>query len=211
MKYIDVLKRCDIFKNVSEENILEIIKAADVKIKKFSPKQIVCKKNVICRDICIVLDGSAWGGEAVFERGDFFAVEEAAAEGSLMYDLYSAEESEVLFINFKKLLKCSCMGYPFFYRILDNIFGIISERNMLYSQRLSVLSQNTLRNKLLEFLRLQKQIHGDSSFSLNMTRSELGEYLCVDRCSLSRELTKLRNEGVMDINKQQIILKHRQI
>ncbi len=211
MKYTDVLKRCDIFKNVSEENILEVIRAADIKIKKFDAKQIVYKKNIICRDVCIVLVGSVSGEEKRFEAGDFFGIEEAASEGVLRNDIYSVGSSEVLFMNFKKLLKCSGMGYPFFYRIMDNICGIISGKNMFYSQRLCVLSQNTLRNKLLEFLRLQKQIHGDSSFSLNMTRSELADYLCVDRCSLSRELTKLRNEGVMEINKQRIILKHKQI
>lgn len=211
MEYLDVLKRCQIFRNVSQENISEIIKASEGKIKYFTDKQLVSRRGTALRDIGIVLNGKISGTRGTITKGGFFGIEEAAAEIAAEGDIYSEGEAEVLFINFKKLIKCSSMGYSFFYRVMENMVGIISKDNVIHKQRLGILSKSTLRNKLLEYFRLQRQIHGDSSFSLNMSRSELADYLCVDRCSLSRELTKLQKDGFVEIDKQRILLKHKRI
>ena len=110
MKYIEVLKRCDIFRNVSEENIFEILKVSDGKIKKFKDKQIICRKNTPCKELGIVLYGQIYAEGIYLQQGRSFCIEEAASESTLGGDINSAGSSEILFINFKKLIKCSGMG-----------------------------------------------------------------------------------------------------
>ena len=104
-------------------------------------------------------------------------------------------------------MKCSGLDMPFFYRITENITANLSSENLYLRDRLRILSKTTLKLKLMEFFRFQSILHGDNILSLSMSRLEIANYLCVDRCSLSRELTKLKKEGYIDIERQRIIIK----
>lgn len=206
MEYIEVLKRCKLFKNVGEENIVEILDSVGVKQKSFGKGQIIVKRGAVIKNIGILLNGSiAVEGCTKYFKGDVFGIEAVLRKTGGSSEVKAMEDCEILLLNLKKLLKISANGYSFYYRIIENMLEELSEKNTKNEERLRIISNYKLRNKLIEFFKVQKHIHGNGCFGLNMSRTELAEYLCVDRCSLSRELTKLQKEGIIKADKQKII------
>lgn len=212
MEYIEILKRSDLFRNVDGDVIKDILENTGSRVKSYDKESVVIKKDSGFKEIGIVLSGRICiKGVGCYESGDVFGVKLAASHTVNPFEIYATEESEVLFISYSRLIKCAGGNFPGFYRIVENITGLISRENLNLNERIAVLSQNGLRKKLLEFFRIQRVIHGDDVLSLNMSRLEIADYLCVDRCSLSRELTKLKKEGLIEIDKQKITLKHKPI
>ena len=64
-----------------------------------------------------------------------------------------------------------------------------------------MISKRTIREKLLAYLSSQAQSHNSRYFEIPLGRTELAEYLCVDRSALTRELVKMRDDGLIDYDK----------
>ena len=63
------------------------------------------------------------------------------------------------------------------------------------------------REKILEYLSNQKKaLSLDSNFEINLNRNEMADYLALDRSNLSRELGKLKKEGIIDFKKNKFKL-----
>ena len=72
---------------------------------------------------------------------------------------------------------------------------------------MQILSKRTTREKILEYLSNQKKaLSLDSNFEINLNRNEMADYLALDRSNLSRELGKLKKEGIIDFEKNKFKL-----
>ena len=61
--------------------------------------------------------------------------------------------------------------------------------------------RESIREKLLAYLSIQTQMQGTRYFEIPLGRVELAEYLCVDRSALTRELVKMKEDGLIDYHK----------
>jgi CRP-like cAMP-binding protein len=82
----------------------------------------------------------------------------------------------------------------------------LAEKTIMFHQRIDITSKRTTRDKLLAYLSFQSKKAGSKSFKIPFDRQELADYLEVDRSGLSAEISKLRNEGVLESNKNQFKL-----
>ena len=64
-----------------------------------------------------------------------------------------------------------------------------------------MINQKTLREKIMVYLRQQAKEQGSSSFTITLGRMELADYLCADRSALTRELSSMKREGLIDYQK----------
>ena len=84
---------------------------------------------------------------------------------------------------------------------------MISAKNRRLMERIEVSSQGSVREKILAYLSMEAQRQGRSSFRLPLRRTEMAEYLCINRSAMSRELTALRDEGVIDFDRDYFTLR----
>ena len=63
-------------------------------------------------------------------------------------------------------------------------------------RKVEVVSKRTIREKLLAYLSIQTQTQNSRYFEIPLGRVELAEYLCVDRSALTRELVKMKEDGL---------------
>lgn len=61
----------------------------------------------------------------------------------------------------------------------------------------NLLTAKTVRQRLLHYLTYQQEQKRQTSFSIDMSLTELAEYLGVDRSSLMREIRTLKAKGVL--------------
>jgi len=74
------------------------------------------------------------------------------------------------------------------------------------NRRITMLTQKTLRENIMDYLRQQSVIQGSSKIVLPFSKKEFADYLGVQRPSLFRELKKLKDEGILEIDKRTISL-----
>ena len=91
--------------------------------------------------------------------------------------------------------------------LLNNYLRLLSDKTYEVNNKNKLLSQDSLRDKILYFLYEQKKIQKSNIITLHQSKEELAEALYVRRPSLSRELSKMRDEGLIDYDRHTITIK----
>jgi CRP-like cAMP-binding protein len=90
---------------------------------------------------------------------------------------------------------------------MKNMFKILSRENMELLEKIENISQKSIRDKLLTYLSNESMKHKSSVFEINFNRQELADYLNIDRSAMSFEMSKLKNEGIINYKKNKFALK----
>ena len=91
-------------------------------------------------------------------------------------------------------------------KLLKNLIYLFAEKNYYLSGKITVLSQRGIRKKLLSYLSQKASENGSSSFDIDFNRQQLADYLSVDRSALSSEISKLKEEGLIENHKKHFSL-----
>lgn len=95
---------------------------------------------------------------------------------------------------------------PLLSKLNKNIMRILAERSWRLLKKADIISCHSLREKILAFLDMQRDACHSDSFEIPLDRQGLADYLYVNRSALSRELGKLREEGLIDFHKSKFTL-----
>lgn len=164
------------------------------------------------RHVGIVLSGAVdmvkedlWGNKTMLvrtRRDELFGESFACGSDTLSTMTFTAaEDTEVMFLPFNKVMHTCTMACAFHHRLVENMVRLIADKNRDLMRKVEVVSKKTLREKILAYLSLQAQLHSSRYFEIPFGRVELADYLCADRSALTRELTKMRDEGLIDYDK----------
>ena len=115
--------------------------------------------------------------------------------------IQAAEDSEVLYIDYKKIITSCTAACPFHATLIENMLKIVALKNLSLDQKIDILSKRTTREKLMCYFDTQRGTA--KKFTLPFNREELALYLCVDRSAMSNELSKMRNEGIIKFNRNE--------
>ena len=146
-----------------------------------------------------------WGNKTILvliKEGGVFG--ETFACGSDMVStvtFVTASECKVLFMPFDRILHSCNLSCVFHHRLIENMVRLIADKNVQFLERLEVASKRTLREKILSFLSAQAEFHDNREFVISMGRLELADYLCVDRSALTRELSNMEADGLIEYEK----------
>ena len=113
-------------------------------------------------------------------------------------------DSTVLFLDSDKLSSPCQNCCSFHKQLVKNLLFIISNKNVNLTEKIECMSKRTTKEKLLAFLSLEskKQNRQNSKeFYIQYDRQGLADYLGVERSAMSAELSKLKNEGMLEYNK----------
>ncbi len=212
-KYFEVLRKCPLFHQIEDENLLSILRCLGAKIASFDKRHTIIAEGNPAKYIGIVLSGSAqivqvdyYGNRTILssiETSQVFAEAFACAEvHSIPVSIIANEPSEVMLIECSKILHV-CSNYCGFHQqLILNLMRDLAKKTLMYHQKIEITSKRTTREKLMTYLMLQAKKEGSNSFDIPFNRQELADYLEVDRSGLSAEISKLRNEGLIESRRQ---------
>ena len=200
----------DLFENISENDILELLKCIGIKTKVYRKNSVILKQNGFIDSVGIILEGKA---KALSKNtdGSFKFVDEYKINDIFGHDIVCCDirkspveimtESgcEVLFIPFDKVITPCEKLCPAHLRLIRNVMKMIAKKNSVLNDKIDILALKTTGQKILAFL--NKYDNGTGAFTVPYSREETARLLCVDRCALSRELSKLRDEGILRYKK----------
>jgi len=90
-----------------------------------------------------------------------------------------------------------------------NYLSLLSDKVYSINHKSKLLSQDSVRDKILFYLHQEMRQQQTNKIQLNMSKEELANNLFMQRPSLSRELIKMRDEGILDFDRWTITLKQR--
>lgn len=102
-------------------------------------------------------------------------------------------------------VECACCDLQ--NRLHANMLGLLTQQSWQLMKKAEILSQRSLREKVLAFLSAQREYFHSDAFELNMDRQTMADYLYINRSALSRELGRLREEGLIDCHRSKFLLK----
>ena len=138
--------------------------------------------------------------------GESFALSKdgSAAQNSITF--VCDTPCRVLFLPVGRILHPCTHSCPFHHQLAQNMYNMISTKNRNLMKKIEVISRTCLRDKILTFLSLEAQRQGSTIFQMPLNRTEMAEYLSVNRSAMSRELSLLRKEGILDFDKDRFFL-----
>src|SRR5699024_8271001 len=84
---------------------------------------------------------------------------------------------------------------------LTSFINLLAKKCMGLSRKNQISTQFTLRQKIANYLIYNEE---NNLITLKMTREELADFLSTTRPSLSRELSKMKEEGIIDVEGKEI-------
>lgn len=199
---LSVLKKSFLFEGIKDREFPDLLRRLSATDKRYVKGSPVFKANEKQKDIGIVLSGTVhvfeedyWGNRALIARmgpGDSFGEAFACLETpSMSVSVLSANDSEILFVKYRKIIDA---GHP---ALLSNMIRALAERTVMLRRKIGYLSKRTIREKLMAYLSGEVMDSGGNSFEVPFNRQELADYLAVDRSAMTRELSKMRAEGLI--------------
>ncbi len=109
-----------------------------------------------------------------------------------------AEEDSAVWWFYPDALHRTDTSTPEAARLAERFTALLAERALAMNDRIQILSRPTIRERLVIFLSRRAQQAGSRTFRIPLDRAGLAAYLGVNRSALSRELSAMKREGLID-------------
>ena len=201
-----------LFDGIGSGNLDAMLGCTGYHISSYPKGQVLIMEEEQILHVGIVLQGAVdmvkedvWGNQILLARmgknelfGESFACGE---DNRSVVTFRAAEDSEVLFLPFHRMLRTCTHACAFHQTLVENMVRIIAAKNRELMRKVEIVSRKTLREKIMTYLSVQSQLQGSRYFRIPLGRVELAAYLCADRSALTRELSNMKAEGLIDFDK----------
>lgn len=215
--FFDILRECPLFDRIGDESLKEMLGCLNAKECSYKKGDVVFAEGDKAKYLGIVLEGSVqlvrvdyYGNRSILTNieppqlfGEAFA---CAGLKSLPVDAVSATDTRILLLDAQRIARpcgnaCPCHG-----QTILNLLHIVAKKNLVLHQKIEITSKRSTREKLMTYLLLQAKKAKSHTFTVPYDRQELADYLEVDRSGLSAEISKLRNEKVLECRRSTFTL-----
>ena len=126
------------------------------------------------------------------------------ADASLF--LVAEEESDVLYIDYEHIIKRCPNACTHHSVVVSNLVRLMSEKTQALSEHLEILSRRTTREKLTAYFSMLAAKNRSSYFTLPFSQTSLADYICVDRSAMVRELRRMSDDGLIEMERRNVKL-----
>lgn len=206
-----------IFQNLTKEEIEDMNTLHFLRTASYEKNTLIFQTGDIVHEIGIILSGSVniesidlWGNKSILShvpKGHAFAETYALCHEPMMVDAITSEDSEIAFVNTDILLNEQHLGKTWYSKIMHNLLLIFAQKNLVLSNRIFCTSAKTIRERLFTYFSNLSVKNGSKTFQVPFDRQQMADYLNLDRSALSKELGRMRKEGLIDFHKNTFTLK----
>ncbi|MFU0826153.1 MAG: cAMP-binding domain of CRP or a regulatory subunit of cAMP-dependent protein kinases [Lachnoclostridium sp.] len=209
---IEILKQVSLFKGIKEPDIEQVLECLRGNVKQYVKNQVIVLTGNEISFLGIILDGTVqiirediMGNRMIVAnlgRGEIFG-ETIACAGikESPVSVVATEPSRILMLSINRIVTPCRNACNFHASLITNLLSLLAVKNLYLTNKMELLSKRTIREKLLAYLSYEAQKHHSNSFRIDLNRNELADYLCIDRSAMSRELSRMREEGIIEYQK----------
>ncbi len=211
-RYLDILVDNKLFKGIDRKSISSIIDKLDVSISKYDKKDFIAIEGDYLKGVGVVIKGGVLINKtneagtsnvvAKFKEGDIFG--ELASFGKLKKwpasVIASFNDTVIMFIEPSSIVRLYHNNMKESMQLIENLLALISSKAIILNRKLEYMSLKSMRSKIAKYLLSNK--NSGNNFNVNLNRGEMASFLGVSRSSMSRELSRMKKDNIIDYYKQ---------
>ena len=207
---IEVLKNTCFFKGISEKEISDILKSELYLIREYKKNDVIANQGEKCNSLSVILEGKAVI-QTIYENGKVltlanFNVSDVFAEALLFSKdkeypatVMALEKCKILSFPRKSVLGIMQKNTKF----AENMLELLSQKIVILNRKINLIELDSIRRKVCKILLDNYKKNNSYVYKID-SKKELAEELGIPRPSLSRELIKMKDMGLIDFNLKEI-------
>lgn len=211
--YISAIGNMDLFRSFTKAELVQLFKTNKYHIKKYGKSEVIHFQNEVCNTMDIVLTGQV-SVQKIDKDGNILTIS-AFSSGDIMganlmfsnkncYPMTVIAKSNAVMLHIhKELILMLCQSNIGF---LTGLIAAISDKTITLTDKINSISLKTIRDCIIDFLSYEYHIQKSNVIKLNMSKKEMSERLGIQRPSLSRELNKMRKDGLLEYDAKTITI-----
>src|SRR5574344_2798769 len=212
-KYLELIQQTDLIKSLKHQEVEWYLAEGSCKTTRYGKNNIVHFVGEVCSKLEIILSGKVVI-ERIDESGNIMTIAEFLGGdvlgGNLMFSknpyypmtVTAKEATLILEINKDRLFQLFSDNHEF----LRSYLEYVSDHTVILGDRIKHYVNRTIRESIISYLNYECKKQNSTTIKLSMTKKELAERIGVQRTSLSRELAKMREDGLIEFSPISIIL-----
>ncbi len=207
MKVMDYIMN-PVLKGITAKEWQDMQEAGCLREAFFRKNEVIFRMGEMIHEIGMIIQGNAYiqtvdplGNLSILSdvgEGEVFGETYAFCEEPLMVEVVSAKDTSLLFLDVEALKRGDLSWEK---KIKENMLQISLRKNLLLSQRIFCTTPKTIRERVLTFLTAQSVRQKTKNIQIPFNRQQMADYLNLDRSALSKELGKMKKEGILDFHK----------
>ena len=198
------------FNGIQPRKYKEVLTCLNASVRQYPRNAHIVELGAQSRNTGVVLEGTMEeflydeNGNQVsicrFGTGQVFGAELACTGWTTSpVCLRAGTDCTVMLLDFSALLSQQTLTCPCRMQVTANLMQDMAQQLLFFNTKVRILAQKRLRDRLKIYLQtLTPDKNG--CYTLPYSRTELADFLCVDRSALSRELCRMRDEGILDFS-----------
>lgn len=210
-QYLPVIQEAALFEAIAPGDLLNMLDCINPKVKDYSKDENITLAGQKAEGIGLILGGEATlsketvsGDRVILHKikpGDMFGEMLAFSNQENWPATVQADSAaKVMFLPSEKIVGHCGNTCSWHQQLVVNLLRLVSNRALILNRKVEYLTIKGMRARLCTYLLEQMKQSKSKTFSLNMNRNELADFLNVSRPSMSRELGRMRDEGLIDFH-----------
>ena len=204
LDYLKQMKQTTLLSSLTAEDIKSYISDRSFASNVYGKNNIVHFSGEVCSKLEIILSGRIVV-ERIDESGNLMTIAEFLSDdilgGNLLFSknphypmtITAKSPAVILEINKERLFQLFSDNHEF----LRSYLEFISDHAMILGDRIKHYVNRTIRDSILSYLDYECKKQNSRHIKLSISKKALAERIGVQRTSLSRELAKMRDEGLI--------------
>lgn len=215
---VNEIKNTAIFRGMNDKEIKTALEHMSAVQKKYKKGSVILSAGTTTDKMGLVLSGSVtienndiWGNRTILthiEKNQFFAETYGLfADETLLVDAVANDDCSILFLHIGDLRNMVKDRSPWVIKFTTNLLMISAGKNLMLSGRSFHTAPKTVRARVMSYLNSVALKKGTTEFDIPFDRQQMADYLNLERTALSKELGKMKNDGLIDFTKNHFVLK----
>ncbi len=202
--HLGLMRQISLLKSINYQKIESYLNDGSCKISEYGKNNIVHFVGEACSKLEIILSGKVVVAR-IDESGNLMTIAEFFScdvlGGNLMFSknpyypmtVTTKQPTVILEMNKDRLFQLFADNPEF----LKSYLEYVADHTVILGDRIKCYVNRTIRESIKSFLDYERKKQNSNIIKLNMTKKALAERIGVQRTSLSRELTKMRSDGLI--------------
>ena len=214
----DVLQKSSLFQDIDGDGCIALLNCLTPQVKRYEKNEIILLTGDSVKHIGVILDGNA---SAYLEHIDgsrtlisnltpmsvFGEILVSTRTQKSPVTVFATSDVTVAFIDYQRVYSM-CETACFVHRtFIQNLLKVIGDKYFYLFDRIAILREKRLRARILAYLHTLRNREDSFTVTLPFSKTNLADYLLVNRSALSKELHKMKRDGIITVNGRLIELK----
>ena len=209
---IEILKTTMLFRGMDEDEVADSLKFLRANEQNFKKGTTILHAGDVTDKMGLVMEGCVtiesddmWGNKTILssvEAGQFFAETYSLLPGEpMLVNVVANEDCRILFLRIGSLKRLQNNMDRWMLRFVSNLLIISTHKNLMLSSRSFHTAPKTIRGRVMAYLNSVSMQKHAREFNIPFDRQQLADYLNLERTALSKELGKMKRDGLIDYYK----------